>query len=186
LAQTPALVDASAAELINSHVELTRIGRLHVDDVAERLFHERDPAARQRLLEDLVRPLPLMVRSARARRVASVMERGTDALRIDELAERFDFGVRSLERLCIAEFGISPKRLQRIVRLRRALRLLHSGQCGSLARLAQSCGYTDQSHLAKDFRAFTGRMPGEVRSFAPRPIEGIPRTDVVYRYRDRG
>ena len=29
----------------------------------------------------------------------------------------------------------------------------------SLAGLAQACGYADQSHMARDFRAFTGLAP---------------------------
>lgn len=186
LGQAPALTDASAAGLTNSCVDLSRIGTIHVDDLAERLLNERDPSARQRFLEQLVRPLPFLVRSARARKVASVVDCDNGALRIPELATRLDVGVRSLERLCLAELGIAPKRLQRIVRLRRALWLLHTGGHGTLARVARACGYTDQSHLVKDFKAFTGRMPGGARGFVPRPIDGTPCAEVVHRYHNHG
>ncbi len=69
------------------------------------------------------------------------------------------------------EFGITPKVLARVLRFDRAAGILRRG-CGSgLAELALACGYADQSHLAREFRAFAGCPPS---AFAQRslPDEG--------------
>ena len=53
--------------------------------------------------------------------------------------------------------GASPKQFASIVRFRRAVAAQTSNQ--TLAALAQATGYFDQSHLAREFRAFTGEPP---------------------------
>jgi AraC-like DNA-binding protein len=55
------------------------------------------------------------------------------------------------------EIGLAPKAAARLLRFERARAL-----AGTMpwAELAIECGYYDQSHLANDFRAVTGRTPG--------------------------
>lgn len=186
LGQTPALVDSTAPELTNAKAELTRIGLLHLDDLAELLFLEREPAARQRLLEGLVLPIPRMVRSARAITLATLIEGENGALGVSDIANRMGISVRSLERLCLAQLGLPPKRLQRVVRLRKALRLMSDNRPMTGTRIAHACGYVDQSHLIKDFKELAGRLPGAPRVFEPRRIQGVPDARFVHRYRDCG
>lgn len=183
--QAPALGDATPRELTNAHVELDRIQGLRLDDLAERLSATSDAGARQRVLEDLLREAPPLVRSARARRVAALLEGHGGRLRIDALAGGLGLHVRSLERLCQDELGMSPKRLARIARLREVLLRLRAGGFGTLAELALACGYADQPHLVRDFKALTGRPPGHPDAARPRQVEGTPRTPVVHRYRGR-
>jgi len=57
------------------------------------------------------------------------------------------------------EFGMPPKLFARILRFDRAIRLLRSDQLTSWAELANTCGYADQAHLTRDFRAFAGSPP---------------------------
>ena len=57
------------------------------------------------------------------------------------------------------QVGLAPKALARVLRFRRALRLL-AGPDPSLADVALRCGYYDQAHFNRDFRAFTGTTPG--------------------------
>ncbi len=90
--------------------------------------------------------------------------------------------VRSLERLFVDQLGIAPKRLARLVRLRHVLGGLHSGGHRNLAELALACGYSDQPHLIRDFRALMGRRPGEAGAFRSRRV-ACAETRVVHRYR---
>jgi AraC-like DNA-binding protein len=59
--------------------------------------------------------------------------------------------------------GYGPKAFARIVRLERATQAIRDGQVSgagvSWARLAIECGYTDQPHLVREFRALTGLTP---------------------------
>lgn len=58
-----------------------------------------------------------------------------------------------------AEFGLSPKVAARVLRMERARRLLELPQRPSLAEVAAVCGYYDQAHLNRDWRALAGCTP---------------------------
>jgi AraC-like DNA-binding protein len=57
------------------------------------------------------------------------------------------------------EFGMPPKLFARILRFDYAVRLLRRDQVTSWAELADACGYADQAHLTRDFRALAGSPP---------------------------
>ncbi len=60
--------------------------------------------------------------------------------------------------------GLAPKAYARVLRCRNAIRLLQAGDW-SIARIAQECGYFDQSHLNRDFRLITGVAPARFPFF---------------------
>lgn len=181
--QAPRLADARSAELTDGLAELTRLAGTSVEALGERLAALPDHGARQRALEALVRreARPL-VEDPRARRAALLLEARRGRLRVDELAGALGLHVRSLERTFLASFGMTPKRMARLVRLRYVLGALHAGGFGTLADLAQACGYADQPHLVRDFRALTGRTPGEADAARSRPL-ARGETRVVHRVR---
>jgi AraC-like DNA-binding protein len=57
------------------------------------------------------------------------------------------------------ELGLPPKALGRVLRFQRAVGLLRDG--GELADVAYTCGYADQPHFNRDFRALAGVTPTE-------------------------
>ena len=60
--------------------------------------------------------------------------------------------------------GLSPKEFLRIIRIQRALSILQNSSKLSFAQLAYDCGYTDQSHLIKEFKQYIGNTPKEFLS----------------------
>jgi AraC-like DNA-binding protein len=80
-------------------------------------------------------------------------------LPIDTLAREAGYSRQHLARRFRAEFGLSPKLAARIIRFHRATKLLHATPLLSLAEVAATCGYADQSHLARDFTALAGCSP---------------------------
>lgn len=56
-------------------------------------------------------------------------------------------------------FGISPKSLQQLIRITRAVNLIGSGKTAKLTDIALLCGFSDQSHFIHQFKANTGMTP---------------------------
>lgn len=74
-------------------------------------------------------------------------------VRIGELADELGWSRRHLNSRFQREIGLPPKAAARVIRFERARRLLRSPSRLSLADTAVHCGYVDQAHLARDFRA---------------------------------
>lgn len=79
---------------------------------------------------------------------------------VDILADRTNLTSRQLLRRFDAAVGYGPKRLQRVVRLQRALAEHQRDPAAStLAGLAAHAGYADQAHLTRDWVRLTGTTP---------------------------
>jgi len=90
------------------------------------------------------------------------------ALPISDLAAETGWSARYLNARFGAETGLSPKEAARVFRFTAARRRIAraavsgagaSGAGHSLADLAAECGYYDQAHLAREFRALAGCPP---------------------------
>ncbi|MFI6792611.1 helix-turn-helix domain-containing protein [Nonomuraea sp. NPDC050383] len=89
-------------------------------------------------------------------------------VRVSALAEALGWSHRHLVARFHDEVGITPKTAARVIRFGRAAALLRAGT--PIADVAGACGFYDQAHLNREFRALAGTTPGQIR---PRP--GAPR-----------
>ncbi|MEU3459594.1 helix-turn-helix domain-containing protein [Streptomyces sp. NPDC006733] len=81
-------------------------------------------------------------------------------LRVDGLADEAGWSRKRLSARFRAQLGITPKRAARLVRFDHAAHLLAAGL--TPATVAAESGYTDQSHLHREVREFTGLTPTAV------------------------
>jgi AraC-like DNA-binding protein len=84
--------------------------------------------------------------------------------RISDLAAETGWSSRHLTSRFRTEIGLTPKAAARVVRFDRARHLLITKAQDSgyhLADLATACGYFDQAHLAREFRALAGCPPSQ-------------------------
>ena len=89
---------------------------------------------------------------------AARMIRGTHGRHsIATIAHHTAMSISALERQFRATVGASPKQLSRLARLHYVCGLWDTGR--SLTEIAAEAGYTDQSHLVRDFQLFTGTSP---------------------------
>jgi transcriptional regulator GlxA family with amidase domain len=74
-----------------------------------------------------------------------------------------DLGVlpRTLRRRFTAQIGIAPKRFARVQRLQRVVRAIDGRSDVDWAAIAAAHGYSDQPHLADEFRDLVDVTPAE-------------------------
>lgn len=161
-----------ASEAGASHVDLADIWGRQALELHERLSRESGPEDRFRLLEgSLVRQL------SRGRRHNPAVRVGVRALgssgpvsRTREVARQVGLSQRRFITVFKQEIGITPKLFSRVRRFQRALVLIRRSAVPNWPALALECGYCDQSHLIRDFLAFSGFSPteylGRQRAFA--------------------
>lgn len=91
------------------------------------------------------------------------------AVVIAMLADEVGWSRRHLAARFQADVGLPPKTVARILRFQRVTQTLRRTGGSGLAEVAYACGYADQAHLNRDFRAFAGTTPTD---FAARLLPG--------------
>lgn len=77
--------------------------------------------------------------------------------RVADLARSVSLSRRTLERRFVDQVGATPKKVSRVIRLRRAI--LEKSRLPSWAEVAHAVGYYDQSHMIHDFLELYGMTP---------------------------
>jgi AraC-like DNA-binding protein len=86
---------------------------------------------------------------------------------LNDLSRHVGWSSRGLRRRFVASVGLGPKLVQRMLRVKHALRLAHKSEGKvALSGLALECGFADQSHLTREVRRFAQLTPREMRSMA--------------------
>ena len=95
--------------------------------------------------------------------IVDIILNDASLLTVEQLADRVNLSVRSLQRLFQQYVGVAPKWVIRRYRLHELVERLHSGQPLDFAQLALELGYADQAHLIRDFRDLAGYTPSGYR-----------------------
>lgn len=130
---------------------LDLLGRLRALDRIEDMIAEVEPFLRARL-----RPVP-PAHVALARAVREWTASGEPG--VEALYARLDMSDRQATRLCNEYFGGPPKHLERKYRAIRAAMRIYQGASNADAAEA----FSDQSHMIKDVKHFTGHTPTSLR-----------------------
>jgi AraC-like DNA-binding protein len=152
-------------ELTDRVIDLRDVVGSFADRIEERLAELNSWDARFDLIEQAV-----------ARRIAAatdehplvsaawdILQHSHGEARIGAIARELDCSRKHLVTLFHREIGLPPKTVARILRFERALTALSRSMHVTLADLAASCGYADQAHFNRDFAAFAGETPRELR-----------------------
>ncbi|MFI9511012.1 DUF6597 domain-containing transcriptional factor [Nocardia sp. NPDC052566] len=94
-------------------------------------------------------------------RIVDAMEHDPELTRVDQITDRFDIPIRTLQRMFRRYVGAGPKWVLRRYRLQDGADLLARGRTDDLAALAAELGYFDQAHFSREFTAEVGMSPLE-------------------------
>jgi AraC-like DNA-binding protein len=150
-----ASADVALADLLGPAGE-ELLARVRAADGWAARFTALDHGLLRRLRDDDAAPAEV----AEAWRLTTV---GGGRLRIAQVADRVGWSTRHLEQRFRAETGLGPKEAARVVRFDRARRALarraSHDLAPDLAGLAVATGFSDQAHLTREWRAFSGLAP---------------------------
>lgn len=152
-----------AGELSDAHVDLETLWGRSAVELRERLCTAATAGERFRLLEGalmshLFRPLEHHYAVPAA---LDAFGRPDAAPTVRDIARGIGLSHRRFIQAFTAETGMTPKLFRRVRRFQRARALARQGTHTDWARLAADCGYFDQSHLIRDFKAFSGFSPAD-------------------------
>lgn len=169
------LFGVAAAELAEAHTPLDALWGASAAIVLERVADADGPEAALKTLEaELARHLPRL--RALHPAVAHALGRLEVACEVGEVVRETGYSHRCFIALFSRAIGLTPKRYGRVLRFRRALRLLAAPAPADLASLAHGAGYSDQAHFSREFRAFAGMSPAEYRRLSPPHPHHVPLT----------
>jgi len=96
------------------------------------------------------------------RRIDAAVAGLTRGASVERVARDLAMSRQYLRRCFLEHVGIAPKSFARVMRFQRLIGRVDEST--PWAALAADLGYTDQSHLIADFRAFSGLTPAAYRS----------------------
>jgi AraC-like DNA-binding protein len=160
----------AAADAANSIADLDTLVGSRAHDLREALLAEESPAGRFTILEKwlldrttLDISIPTFVREA-----ATTIERAHGCVRVAELHKELDASRKHLAVSFTRFVGVSAKAFASLHRFVWTLEQLRNSTDVEWSRLAAEAGYSDQSHLVRDFRRVGAASPTDyLRRFAP-------------------
>ncbi|NBF03909.1 helix-turn-helix domain-containing protein [Pseudomonas sp. Fl5BN2] len=108
------------------------------------------------------------------RRAWEALQHSAGGIPIRHLSEQAGYSGRHFASRFKAYLGQGPKACARHIRFARAQQLLESAPALELVQVALLCGYSDQSHLNRDFQVFIGCSPAAYARAGWADIPGKP------------
>jgi AraC-like DNA-binding protein len=164
-----ALLGVPLSEVANATVDATDVLGGRAKDLISRLQETGGWADRFRVLDEhllgwlhngpqLARPVEGAWR---------LLTASGGRMAISTLAEQVGWTRQHLVTRFRQQIGLAPKTVARVLRLHRASTMMTQPSPLPRSEIAHRCGYADQAHLNRDFRALTGMTPTEFVPVSP-------------------
>ncbi len=156
-------IQTSASECVDEVIELAQIWDQNISIIWEQLQRTENSITRIEFIQKKLRETltdeseidPYVQYSINA------ISKSNGKIMSKDLEIRTGIGQRQLERKFARHLGLSPKAFSRIIRFKSVVKAANATNKPDWADIAINHGYTDQSHLIKDFREFSGLSPSE-------------------------
>lgn len=165
-----------AREVVSDAVPLAAAWGATARELVERLSEAGDWPTRFTVLDQVLMraaagraEVPSGVRPETAEAWRRVVQTG-GRIDVSTLAGEVGWSRRHLTEQFTSEFGIGPKELARVVRFQHSKQLFLRPDHPTLATIAAECGYADQAHMAREWRALAGASPTQWLAAEQLPI----------------
>lgn len=154
------LLNFKPADFIDQQLDVQQLFAIDSRQLLSELSMANSDQQRVAILQCCFKPFAIApsVQAARVRQLVHLIKQHSDITKVELLSERSNLSVQAIQRCFRQYLGITPKWLIRKYRLHHCLLLLEQ-QSVEIADLVEALGYTDQSHLIRDFREFLGVTP---------------------------
>lgn len=165
--------------LANEHVDLADIVGARAAGLRERLLEAGGAAARIALLHRWLlgiagaATVPAMIAMTAAR-----LQRAPSITRIANICNETGLSPRRFGTLFREHVGMSPKRYARLQRFRAVVASARRDGRVEWSRVAADCGFYDQPHLVREFRAFAGMTPSAYLASCGAHANHVPLTGI--------
>lgn len=157
--------DVPSNELYDQNVPLQCLLKSKIEPLEEGLYEAKSFEDRiciiEKFLSEQLRRNAKGYEMDRMAKSIGLINRSKGLVSIEELSSAACLCRKQYERSFSAYIGSSPKQFLRTVRFQHSLHLKQQNRALSLTDLAYDCGYFDQSHLIKDYKALSGKTPSE-------------------------
>lgn len=169
-----ALFGVTADELTGRHTPLEDLwGGPPVSSIQERLAERRSLDDRLDTFEAMLAAWLPPVRGLHPA-VARALEQLRANANVHEAVSRSGYSHRTFISLFTRSVGLTPKVYSRLLRFQRVLRRATARPGAAWVDVAMVVGYSDQSHLVREFRELAGMTPAAYRRVAPRFAHHLP------------
>ena len=162
-----ALIACDIAELCDLRLDLGLFWRPTLDALCERLALAASFEARCAVLSDFMRR-QLSERGAPHADLLGALARLQVQHESSALPRELNVSERTLRRHFDSHVGLSPKAVQRVLRVQTTMRALVDQPDAPRVRLALAGGFSDQPHWNREFKRLLAMSPGEFSQFIGR------------------
>lgn len=146
--------------LANTHVDLDALAGGAARTLRQRLLEAGDAATRLQIVHAwLLRQTVAARPHAAIAHAVRAFDSTPQVQRIGAIAAHCRLSPRRFSELFREQVGMSPKRYARMQRFQQVIALAHGQRHVDWAGVAFDCGFHDQPHLVREFRAFSGLTP---------------------------
>lgn len=161
-------------ELADRVIDLDALFGDRIHALRQRLLETSDAAARFALFEGwLLERAQGRVAHYAVRWAVQRLAATHGAIPVERLAAELGYSRKHVAQLFQREMGLTPKALARVLRFTHALTRVRSERIAHWDAFALDCGYYDQAHLIREFKAYSGHAPTVFLRHAPIDDEWI-------------
>jgi AraC-like DNA-binding protein len=140
-------------------VELDRVLGTAISELRDRLGEAPNDDARFNLVEEWLRIRQQTPPTRAVSHALRLIQRGANPVHIGRMADEIGISHKHLLREFDRCVGLNPKTFARVCAFQRVIQSVGQKPEVEWAATAAQCGYYDQAHLIREFRAFSGLTP---------------------------